>query len=704
LYAFLQKPVYQANGSLLFKRVSTAAQVTGLGQSIGELEPLYKDGIPLDTKAETLRSLPIVQKTIERLKLKDENNEPLIPQDFVSNLVIKQASASDILNITFNDTDPQVAAKVVNTIMYVYLADDIDINRKETKAAREFLEVQLAQTQRKLNQAERALRLFKEQNQVINLPKESEAAVEKISALQQQITDAQAGALKSKTQAQNLVNQLGLNSRDAVALTTASQSVGVQDSLKELQLTESRLAIARSSLSENHPEVAKLEEQRRSLRVLLGQRLNQAVGNSLQSQTSNIQLGALQQNATAQIITLQSEGLALENQSIAISKILQNYLRRVSALPRLEQQQSELESTLSASRQSYNTLFQKLQNSRVTENQDSGNARIVSLATVPIIPVAPRKSLYLVAGVLLGSLLGFGTALILDSRRKSIRSFEDTIGLFEYPILGIIPDLKNTQKFYGSKSELGKAVPENIVKDFPNSPVSQIYWAIRSTLRSLVSEQEPKVIAITSAVSDEGKSTVASNLASSYAQAGLKVLLVDTNWHKPRQYQIWKLENNGSPAENNGVLAHVSSYQNYIDAKQTVESIDINLELLQLENLSPSLFESQQVGMIIKDFSKIYDRIIIDTPSFLFAPTALNLDSAVDGYILISRPDYLDYATAITAKKVLAAEIDHSILGVIVNGLEFGKELNLDSGSNWNNSDKTEQYNSKLSQESYEKV
>ncbi len=126
--SLLQKKTYQAEGKILFKQKSAAAY-TGIGEQAGTLEPLLVNQTPLSTQIQVLESEPVVQQVIDRLKLTDEENEPITPKDFRKRLSTELVGGTDVVDVKYRHPDPKVASEVVNTIMDVYIHDRIDYFR-----------------------------------------------------------------------------------------------------------------------------------------------------------------------------------------------------------------------------------------------------------------------------------------------------------------------------------------------------------------------------------------------------------------------------------------------------------------------------------------------------------------------------------------------------------------------------------------------
>ncbi len=432
LSLLLQKPIYVAEGKLLFKKTSPTSSITGLGTEVGQLNPLQQESTPVDTEAEIIRSVPITQKTITRVDLKDEHGAPLKLQDFLDQLNLSNIKGTDVLQISYKDTDPQKAAAVVNTLMAVYLENNLLANRVETGVARQFIESQLPKAEATVSQVELALRRFKEENKVVALEEEAKSAVAIIGDLQRQFTSAQTGLADALAQSAVLKNQLGRDLQSAGSVTAISQSPEVQELLKQVQQVESQLAVDGSRFREEHPTLASLKSKKADLQRLLKERVERVFGAKNQKSDGNLQSSQFEQNLTEELVKSEARRLGLTSQVAALSNLQDTYRQRLNVLPKLEQKQRELERKLQTSQSTYSLLLQKLQESRIAENQKVGNVRVISTALVPDKPIAPRKVLYLVTGALLSSLLALATAVVIEARDKSIRTVDQAKKLFGF--------------------------------------------------------------------------------------------------------------------------------------------------------------------------------------------------------------------------------------------------------------------------------
>ncbi|WP_155744225.1 polysaccharide biosynthesis tyrosine autokinase [Scytonema sp. UIC 10036] len=662
LLAFsLRKPSYEAEGKLSLQN-NTISSLTGVGTEIGKLEPLAGDRSHLlNTEAEIISSVPVVQKTINLLNLKDNEEQPLKPKDFVKRLVIKEVKGSDVLQISYKDTNPKICADVVNTLMQVYLDQNIFFHRMEVGSARKFIEKHLPKAELVVRQAEAELRKFKEKNQIVVLPEEATSAVARMADLQKQIGDSQSRIADLTAQSQALRNQLKMNSQQAVAETSLTQSPGVQDILKEIQRLETELATKRATLLDTHPTIINLKSNLAAFREILKRRVQNVAGTSQLKLSNNLQLGELQQTLTARLVELDSTRLGLTNQISALTRLQYDYRKRLEVLPRLEQQQRELERQLEAAQSTYSLLLQKFQEIRIAENQNIGNARIISAAQVPEEPTSSPMLLYLSAG-LIANLAALASIYILEAQDKSIKTVDEVKELLGVTLLGIIPSVDKPKKSICSDRNSEFSLYQLVVRDTPRSALSEAYRMLRANLRFISADKEVRVIVVTSSVPREGKSTIAANLATAMAQMESKVLLIDADLHRPVQHQIWELCN--SEGLSNTIVGQA-------ETRTAIKKVWNNLDVLTSGVVPPSpgaLLDSKRMAGLIESFAATYDFVIIDAPALTVAADAATLGHMADGVLFVVRPGIVDSASAIFAQELLEKS-GQKVLGYVVNAV-----------------------------------
>ncbi len=655
LNMLLQKPIYEAKGKLLIKKTdSVTSAITGENSAQKELSSVGSKSNPLSTEVELIRSAPVVRKTIATLNLE------LKPQEFLEHLRVQEIGGTDILEISYRSPDPKVAAIAVNQVMNLYLQNSILSNRYEAAADREFIVKQLPKTQANVHQAEVILRRFEEQNNVVDLEKESESAVEVIANLENQVSLAQAKLVDAESQSQVLRSKLGMNSQEAIAASSLSQSPGVQRALEEFQKVENELAIAQARFQESHPMVIELKSKRAFLENLLKGRVENILGYK-QNLNGNSSIEDLKQQITANLVNLEAGRLGYTSQVSVLSNVLNTYKQRINALPRLKQRKGELEREVEAAQATYKTLLKRLEEIRVEENRAVGNARMVEDAQIPEDPIASNKVRNLALGNMVGILLAISIALVLDGLDTSIKTVKEAREVFGYILLGLIPVFGKSEKTTSRSGDTEQVASKILVRDAPRSPISEAYRMLQANLGFLSSDKELKVIVVTSSVPQEGKSTLCANLAVAIAQSERRVLLVDADMRQPSQHKIWNLLNQAGLSN---VLVGKA------ELKTVIKKVMVNLHILTAGVTPPNpmaILKSQRMASLIEIFSSNYDFVIIDTPSLNIAADAPILGKMADGTLLVVRPGVVDSASAAAAQEFLK-QSGQNVLGIVVNG------------------------------------
>jgi polysaccharide biosynthesis transport protein len=658
--ALMQKPTYQAEGKLLIES-SQAANLTGLGEGLGQLTPLFPQSSPLDTQAEILRSTPVLESVIQTLDLRDDNGEPLEPEDLAKKLTIRGVRGTDVLSITYKDTDPKRVALVVNTVIDRYIKLNIQSNRAQAASARDFIAQELPRTEAAVRQADADLRRFKETNRVVNLDEESKAAVALMSNLEEKIAQTQTQLSDATARSRDLQSRVGLDPRQAMMVAELSQLPPVQEALIELQKTQQQLQVERTRYLPGYPTITNLERKVAALNDLLKQRVQQATGSR---NTNGVQLGDLRRELIGQLVQAESDRIGLTQQLTTLSTTQSNYQQRANALPRLNESQRELERRLNAAQTTYESLLTRLQEIKVAENQAVGNARVVAEARYPQRPARSRSLLMLLGGGTAGILLAIAAAFMADLIDRTIKTVKEARDMFGYTLLGIIPAIRENRNYLQSSDA---TEPRIISFDYPNSPAVDSYQMLQGNLKFLSSDQEPRRVVVTSSVAKEGKSEVVANLAMAMAQSGRRVLLIDADLRCPTQHHIWNLLNFEG-------LSNVIVEQIAVD--RLIQTVAPNLDVLPAGVIPPNplvLLDSKRMETLVETLARKYDSILFDAPPLAGTADVAALGQVADGILFVVRPGVVDGASAEAAKEFLA-QSGQNVLGMVINGVNIHTE------------------------------
>ncbi len=637
---------YQAEGKILFKQKNNPID---LGEEVGELKTSLEDRTPLLTQQEIIASAPVLQQTIETLQLTNEEGKPLTPQDLKDKLEISSINGSDVIEITYKDTDPIQASQVVNTLMDVYLQEQIRSNQAQTANADSFVTVQIPQISEKLQEYETILQEFRTKHSIVDLQEEKKVLVTELGTLNRQIATVGSQLEGAQAQTATLQKQLGLNFQQAIAVKQLGNSPIIQSILDQIGDTEKQLIEERQRFKDSHPSVASLLEQKANLRQQLEQQIARTVGAGVKVSDGLLQDNRFQESTLEKFINLKIEELSLQQQLSSTHNYQQAYLKRAQQLPKLEQREREISQQVETARTTYENLLSTQQDLQILQNQTTANAEIIEQAIVPEQGSTGSMALMLL-GILLGLFLSNLTVIILEMQDRSIPSIAELKKKLPYKVLGIVP----TNEFQDRKGV--------IVQQEPDSYPSEIYRMIQANLKFMTSGKLAKVILITSSVPGEGKSTIAANLAAAVSQLGRQVLLVDGDLRKASQHELWGASNHVGIKDVIG---------DRLSLRQALVQPMPKLHLLTSGVIPPNpltLLDSHQMSELITQARQEYDMVVIDAPPLPVTADVLTLSKLVDGIVFVSRPGVVEYESAQLAREIIETT-GQKILGMVINGV-----------------------------------
>jgi polysaccharide biosynthesis transport protein len=664
ILALVSEKKYAAYGKLKFtKENTTSALIAEGGEKLGRLETLSSTATPVDTESEVIKSAPVVKEVIKKLNLTTKNGELITYENFLKNLSVKNIPGTDILSITYESSDSEEAKTIVNTVIEVYINKNIAINRTQAQAAREFIIQQLPKTEAELQATELKLKTFKEQNNIVNIDVETELAANKIGAIDQQINSVEVNLEKVNSQIAEIKHKLNITSQEAIALNTINDSSSIQQLLTKLKDVEDRLAVERSRFRETNPIILDLKDKKAELEKELQKRSQGSINLKKRTARTVFQTGDIQKKLAQNLVDNEVQRQSLTKELTSLQALKTSSQQRNNLIPQLQQRYQDLLRKMEIAQSAYKNLLQNLQQVQIAENQNVGNAQIVSEAVVGQYPVSTSRKLILAAGIGIGSVLYVITAFLLELKDPSFKTSTELRRSLDYKLLTSIPNLEQ-------KDILGRNIPLAILPELqttesPNSLISEAYRMLYTNLQFMVKDRDLKVITVTSSIPQEGKSTVSANLASTIAYLNQKVLLIDGDLHKPRQHLIWGVHNS---------IGLIEILQGEADLSKAIQTTPINpmLDILPAglnyaEYLS--LLRSERMSELISLLREQYDLVVIDTPPVLLFADTLTISKNTDGIVLVGRLGVSNPITAKNAKELLE-QSEQRILGVVVNSVD----------------------------------
>ena len=281
----------------------------------------------------------------------------------------------------------------------------------------------------------------------------------------------------------------------------------------------------------------------------------------------------------------------------------------------------------------------------------TGMVEVVRKAEPGKLPVRPNKTLNIALGVIVGLIVGVGLAFFIEYLDTSVKTIDEVERAFQAPVLGVIPQ------------NVGYLLDEG-----PDSQHAEAYRVLRTHL--LFSRKDDKLnsIVIISAGMGEGKSTTALNLATVFAQAGQRVVIVDSDLRRPTLHKLLRVSNNV------GLTNYLLKQNSLEEVVQTtsVPTLDF-MASGKLPSSSMSILNSPQMKDVIAELKQRYDYVFFDSPPILGVSDAAVLASEVDMAIQVIQ--YRRYPQPMTIRaKQLIEKAGGNLIGIVLNNITMSQD------------------------------
>lgn len=281
----------------------------------------------------------------------------------------------------------------------------------------------------------------------------------------------------------------------------------------------------------------------------------------------------------------------------------------------------------------------------------------VKAATAPSSPTSPKTERNILLGAFTGLLLGIGLAFLRTAVDTRVRSTAEVVEAANVPVLAEIPT--------NSRMSRGQSVLAHTQGD----PTLEQYVRLRTNLQFVAIGRKPLILAVTSAVAAEGKTATVTNLALTYARAGDRTLVIDTDLRRQRMSSLFGVD------QAVGLTSVLTGQVEFADAVQTIRTAGGPLHVLPAGQMPPNpveLLASPQMREFLDRVGADFDVIILDTPAVVPVVDAAVVAGMVAGALLVTRPGVVhrkDLQTAVDAFEQAGAQL----LGVVVNGVRMSK-------------------------------
>jgi polysaccharide chain length determinant protein (PEP-CTERM system associated) len=392
---------------------------------------------------ERMTSRNIIERVAKKLDLdataKSDRYEAFIA-DVQKNLDVKVKGGrnreTDLFTISYTGRDPKRVSDVVNTLIHEYIEESLGYSRDDTYGAYTFIDSQLQEYKKQLEDSDRAIREFREKNPQL-VPQNEATVMTRIEGFETAKIESEIRLKELVRKRDNIKKQLsGEKELTVSSVTREGTPAGRLNSLNN------QLLLLMTKYTEDYPEVVKVKSEIEELKKQMTQATSAAreTGGAETATLNPIyqQLREEQARTNTEIDSLRARQTELLRQQDVASSALRR-------MPREQEEWSKLQRDRTALQSIYNDLLQKLERARVSKNlelADKGAAfRIVDPALVPRMPATPNRVQLILLGVLFGIVSGIGAAVGLDYLAPSFKDEDSLAAELKLPVLASIPQI-----------------------------------------------------------------------------------------------------------------------------------------------------------------------------------------------------------------------------------------------------------------------
>ncbi len=438
--------IYQATSTIMIRTDNTM----GAMPFVEEMMNVSRNDIR--NYMEFLKSRTVVESALARLGWYDRLSSEDVGL-WQESLSIQQVQGTDVARLSVESDDPRKAAAFLNTLVEVFKEHSQRMNQESARAAREFIAQQLAISEGSLKRAEDALLQYKKSSHIIEPSAETKAQIERIAQIEKDLAQVEVGIGAAKAETQEIERSLRSADPTLVTSTTLVDNPLVQQYRLRLSDLETELAGARERYTDNHPAVASLKAQIAEVTTKLGQEVERVVGSETRSPNP------VHQELRTRLIENESLIVGLEAKQASLHEMLHDAEAKLATIPEKEMDVARLVRDQRVDEEIYVMLRTKFEEMRITEAMKVSDVYVVDRATVPQVPVRPRKLLNTAIAAFLGLFVAVGAAFLMEYMDTSLKTQEEVERLLELPVLGVVPDIGRFRRKRSRRKRSQRAEP-----------------------------------------------------------------------------------------------------------------------------------------------------------------------------------------------------------------------------------------------------
>ncbi len=536
--------------------------------------------------------------------------------------IVPKSTKSRMIEVNYMDTNPIRAEKVLNSFLEVYLELNID---QEVSKSDEFLNLiknELKLEKIKLENSEKKLQKFIENHRVSGIDAQTNNIVNSIYSYTKKLE-----VLELEKNRLNYIYKRFIKSNDYKSILTPISSLKNENLIKlvdSLKKSEKQYIELRKRYKDKHPYLQKLKKFMFTNKM--------TIKNSLKTM--------------------------IDSNKKEISKIesfLKKYKKSLEEIPKRELGYVGLKREHDLIEKNYLFLFDKQIKIKMSrKEQGAYEYRIVDYAFKPEVPSKPKKAILLALGTILGVIFALIYALLRSYMSKIIRVPAEVEELTNLPYFGTIPYIVD-KKLYN----------DLFVSKDPSSIATQLMWALRARIDSVLEyKNDSKIIALSSMVKGEGKTTIASNLAICLGLGDKKTVILALDFRLPELHIKFGLDNSVGMSS---VLFDGVKFSDVVYSSDKYPNLHVVPSGAKPDNPA-MLINSNLIDKLLVELRKSYDYIVLDLPPIGVAPEALFLMQKSDLVLSVLKANYSE-KSFVPYMENIAKKYNIKNIGFVLNGV-----------------------------------
>ena len=517
---------------------------------------------------------PFLHSEVKDKPLDEQAQKDTLINWYLSNLKISTSKNSRIVNISFLDSSPEIAARTANAHAQTFIKRYIELQQSEAEQILQWLQQQLRQQRKKLEEARQELYRFQKENNIVSLGEKQNIIYQKIQELNTLLIQAKTDRI-AKENAYRQLQKISANKGEILSLPEVTATPMIQKLREELTALKAEYRQMAASYGPKHPKMIELSEKIKQVQKEL-----------------QIEINRLRKSIKADL----DRAKALE---ASLQKALEEQKKLALQLNQKMIKYEELKQEIETNQRMYDLLFKQASEVKLMSATQNNNVRIVDPAEPPLFPIKPKILLNLAVAILTGLFGGIFLAFFFEFLDNTVKSPEDIQKALGLSLLGILPYDENlkekivslaTKKNISSiKSLNASSNPGNPrmlpVENYKQSPVN-----ISGRLPAIIQREkrgyEGQVFSITSSLEAEGKTTTLSTIAYNLSRMGYRCVLVDCDFYKPALGTFFNLKKQQEGLSE--AILEVLSYKLTTGSLSEISVADIFF-IISLQSLSGKL-------------------------------------------------------------------------------------------------------------------